>query len=88
MSNPVPGLFATPTRKQVKNSRAFDGGEGIWFHEGTVYLTSKGDNRVWSYSTNELFGKEDITTVEEQELSDLVDLMILELDQEIAQIDI
>ncbi|HYX32170.1 MAG TPA: alkaline phosphatase PhoX [Oligoflexus sp.] len=51
LDNPVPGTFATPTRKQIKNSRAFDGGEGIWFHEGKVYLTSKGDNRVWSYST-------------------------------------
>lgn len=51
LDNPVPGNFATPTRQQVKNSRAFDGGEGIWFHEGTIYLTSKGDNRVWSYST-------------------------------------
>lgn len=53
LDNPVPGLFATPTRKQVKNSRAFDGGEGIWFHEGLIYFTSKGDNRVWSYSTSE-----------------------------------
>ncbi len=53
LTNPVPGTFSTPTRQQIKNSRAFDGGEGIWFHEGTIYLTSKGDNRVWSYSTTE-----------------------------------
>lgn len=36
----------------------------------------------------ELFGREGITTVEEQELTDLVDLMVLELDQEMAHIDI
>jgi secreted PhoX family phosphatase len=53
LENPTPGFFATPTRKQIKNSRAFGGGEGIWYHEGMVYFTSKDDNRVWSYSTNE-----------------------------------
>lgn len=38
----------------------------------------------------ELFGREEgeMTEQEGQELSDLVDLMVLELDQEIAQIDI
>lgn len=36
----------------------------------------------------ELFGKENISSNEEQELSNLVDQMVLELDQEIAQIDI
>jgi len=28
-------------------SRAFSGGEGIWYDAGHVYLTTKGDNRVW-----------------------------------------
>ena len=36
----------------------------------------------------ELFGKEGISSNEEQELTLLVDQMVLELDQEIAQIDI
>ena len=36
----------------------------------------------------ELFGTEDITTEQENELSTLVDLMVFELDQEIAAIDI
>ena len=35
-----------------------------------------------------LFGTEDITTEQENELSQLVDLMVFELDQEIAAIDI
>ena len=34
----------------------------------------------------ELFGTEDITTEQENELSALVDLMVFELDQEIADI--
>lgn len=41
-----------PTRRQVPESTAFDGGEGIWFHEGLVYFTTKGDNRLWAYDTN------------------------------------
>jgi secreted PhoX family phosphatase len=52
LDNPVPGLFQTPTRWQIKNSQAFSGGEGIWYHDGKVYITTKGDNRVWSYSTD------------------------------------
>ena len=41
-----------PTRLQVATATVFKGGEGIWWHEGTVYLTTKGDNRVWAYDTN------------------------------------
>jgi uncharacterized protein len=26
-----------------------DGGEGCFHHKGTVYITTKGDNRVWAY---------------------------------------
>jgi secreted PhoX family phosphatase len=33
----------------VPASTAFNGGEGIWYHAGTVYFTTKGDNRVWAY---------------------------------------
>jgi len=29
---------------------AFNGGEGCWYDQGTVYFTTKGDNRVWAYS--------------------------------------
>lgn len=52
LTNATPGTLATPTRKQIKNARSFNGGEGIWYHEGTIYFTSKGDNCVWSYSTS------------------------------------
>ncbi|MGM0634318.1 MAG: alkaline phosphatase PhoX [Pseudomonadota bacterium] len=39
---------ATATRYQVPGAATFDGGEGCWFHEGIVYFTTKGDNRVWA----------------------------------------
>lgn len=42
-----------PTREQVPTSTAFDGGEGIWFYEGIVYFTTKGDNRVWAYDVED-----------------------------------
>jgi secreted PhoX family phosphatase len=50
---PVPDASAasTPTRQQVPQSTAFRGGEGIWYHDGVVYFTTKGDNRVWAYDT-------------------------------------
>lgn len=49
--NPLLGglLLATPTRAQVPESSAFDGGEGIWYHDGIVYFGTKGDRRVWAH---------------------------------------
>lgn len=38
-----------PTRKQIAEATHFDGGEGIWYHDGFVYFSTKGDNRVWKY---------------------------------------
>ena len=38
-----------PTRKQVSMAMRFNGGEGIWYQQGMVYFTTKGDNRVWAY---------------------------------------
>lgn len=42
----------TPTREQIAESTVFRGGEGIWYHAGRVYLSTKGDNRVWSYDAD------------------------------------
>lgn len=39
----------TPTRLQVPTSTVFRGGEGIWWHDGVIYFTTKGDTRVWAY---------------------------------------
>ena len=36
-----------PTRYQIAASTPFNGGEGIWYHGGNIYFTTKGDNRVW-----------------------------------------
>lgn len=36
------------TRKQSVLATRFNGGEGIWYHNGFIYFTTKGDNRVWS----------------------------------------
>jgi uncharacterized protein len=50
LSQPLGFLF--PTRKQIPDSTVFRGGEGIWYHNGTVYFTTKGDNRVWALDTH------------------------------------
>jgi hypothetical protein len=51
---PVPdpnpsGVGSTPTRQQVPASTAFNGGEGAVYHGRHVFITTKGDNRVWDY---------------------------------------
>jgi secreted PhoX family phosphatase len=46
------GSAQLPTRKQVTNAEKFNGGEGCWFHNGIVYFSTKGDNRVWAVDTN------------------------------------
>ncbi|MFT5357836.1 MAG: hypothetical protein ACI9KE_005073 [Polyangiales bacterium] len=42
-------LRRVPTRYQVPESFAFNGGEGIYHHDGLVHFSTKGDNRVWTY---------------------------------------
>jgi secreted PhoX family phosphatase len=49
---PVPDpqrTATTPTRRQVAEATPFDGGEGIWFHDGIMYFATKGDTRIWAY---------------------------------------
>ncbi|PPE73088.1 translocation protein TolB [Solimonas fluminis] len=44
------GSFQDPeTRNQVVAATRFNGGEGIWYHAGLMYFTSKGDNCVWCH---------------------------------------
>lgn len=45
---PDPSAKATPMRYQVDNIKSFRGGEGIVYHDGHIYFTTKQDNRVWS----------------------------------------
>lgn len=36
-------------REQVPGATRFNGGEGLWHHEGTIFFSTKGDRRVWAY---------------------------------------
>jgi hypothetical protein len=36
-------------REQLPDATRFDGGEGLWYSEGVVYYTTKGDKKVWAY---------------------------------------
>jgi secreted PhoX family phosphatase len=40
---------SVPTRLQAPRTTAFRGGEGCWYAHGTVYFTTKHDNRVWAF---------------------------------------
>ena len=48
---PDPNLITQgkTTRTQVPEATKFDGGEGLWHHEGVMYFTTKGDKKVWAY---------------------------------------
>lgn len=49
---PDPSSMTTLARDQVPESTAFDGGEGIWFQNGMIYFSTKGDNTIWAYDVN------------------------------------
>lgn len=38
------------TREQVETSTRFSGGEGIWYHAGTIFFSTKGDDKVRAYN--------------------------------------
>lgn len=40
-----------PTRRQVETTMRFDGGEGVDTDGSTIWFSTKGDNRIWAYST-------------------------------------
>ncbi|MFB7589914.1 alkaline phosphatase PhoX [Streptomyces sp. NPDC056169] len=44
---PDPDGSPTTTRTQVSGAKKFNGGEGCYYANDTVWFTSKGDNRVW-----------------------------------------
>ncbi len=41
----------TPCRQQPAEATTFHGGEGCIYDDGKVFLTTKGDDRVWMYDT-------------------------------------
>ena len=77
-----------PTRHQVADSTAFNGGEGTSYYNGFIYFTTKGDNRVWAYqiSTSTLSIVYDVATaatpilsgVDNLEVSSFGDLLVAE----------
>jgi uncharacterized protein len=48
---PDPAAQQQATRYQVPAAMTFNGGEGIAYYNEQIIFTTKGDNRVWSYST-------------------------------------
>ncbi|WP_411069501.1 alkaline phosphatase PhoX [Streptomyces sp. cmx-4-25] len=44
---PDPDGSPTVTRNQVSGAKRFNGGEGCYYANDTVWFTTKGDNRVW-----------------------------------------
>ncbi|GAA4084138.1 alkaline phosphatase PhoX [Actinomadura miaoliensis] len=44
---PDPDGSPTATRYQVPGAKVFNGGEGCYYADDTVWFTTKGDNRVW-----------------------------------------
>lgn len=48
---PDPSAASVRTAHQVGAATRFDGGEGIAWHGGLVYFTTKGDDRVWCHDT-------------------------------------
>lgn len=44
---PDPDGSPTSTRTQVSAAKHFNGGEGVYYANNTVWWTTKGDNRVW-----------------------------------------
>ena len=61
---PNPTSLTPATRKQVPNTKVFNGGEGTVMVGADVVWTTKGDNRVWKYSpaTNALTVVYDVAT--------------------------
>lgn len=43
---PDPTGTSRPTRQQVPEATPFNGGEGMWYHDGAIVFTTKGDDRV------------------------------------------
>jgi hypothetical protein len=51
-------------KPRPKGSTTFRGGEGICFHGGAVFFTTKGDNRVWKLDT----AQQDLTILYDDDL--------------------
>ncbi len=61
---PDPTGATTPTRNQVADVVRFDGGEGLAHFEGTTFLSTKGDNRIWALDGEDVEVVYDAATTE------------------------
>ena len=61
---PDPNLITQgkTTRTQVPEATKFNGGEGLWYHEGIIYFTTKGDKKVWAYNARSQTAQTSSTT--------------------------
>ncbi|MBQ90356.1 MAG: hypothetical protein CL441_02880, partial [Acidimicrobiaceae bacterium] len=50
---PDPTAAETPTREQVPGAFLTPGGEGIWYHDGSIFYATKNDNRVHAVDLRE-----------------------------------
>ncbi len=64
---PDPTGETAPTRTQVADVVRFVGGEGLAHHDGTTYLSTKGDDRIWALSGLDLTVLYDAATTEATE---------------------
>lgn len=55
---------ATSTRQQVTDVVRFNGGEGLAHFQGTTYLSTKGDNRIWALDGDDVEIVYDAATTE------------------------
>ncbi len=88
LTDPVFQVIGMPTRRQVAQATPFDGGEGVWYHQGIVYFTTKGDNRVWAYDAadesleiiydDDLFDDPILTGVDNVTVSPAGDVLVAE----------
>jgi len=60
----VTGPDAVPTKDQVADVVRFDGGEGLAHFEGTTFLSTKGDNRIWALDGQDVTVVYDAATTE------------------------
>jgi secreted PhoX family phosphatase len=66
------GGSASPTRNQVADVVRFNGGEGLAHFEGTTYLATKGDNRIWALDGDDVEIVYDAATTEAMDGTDPV----------------
>lgn len=84
----VSPLLSAALQPSAFLTTGFPGGEGCWYDNGTVYFTTKGNNRVWAYTVadshleaiydDDLFPDSPLTGVDNVVVSRSGDLYVVE----------